>query len=65
MGLLEVDSGGAHTVYVDGEFVGRGPLRRVPVSPGKHAVRLDLAGESAEIGLDAAQGRRSHVVFAK
>lgn len=38
-GMIEVETGGKQAIYVDGAFVGRGPLRRVPVSAGSYEVR--------------------------
>jgi hypothetical protein len=43
-GLLEVDSGGQHKLYVDNVFVGRGPVRRIPLDPGTHQVQTQLDG---------------------
>jgi hypothetical protein len=37
--LLEVDTGGAQAIYVDGQFMGHGPVRRVPLDAGPHEVR--------------------------
>lgn len=47
-GLLEIDSGNNHVIYVDGVFVGRGPLRRVTLPPGPHTVRVSLGSEQHE-----------------
>ncbi len=44
-GLLEVNSGETHKIYVNGVFVGRGPVRRVPLTAGKHEVELRNDGE--------------------
>lgn len=43
-GLLEVSAGSKHRIYVDGVFIGPGPVRRVPLSPGRHEVKLTLEG---------------------
>ncbi len=44
-GLLELNTGARHSIYVDGMFVGRGPRRRVPLGTGKHDVVIKLNGE--------------------
>lgn len=60
-GLLEVDSGGQHKLYVDNVFVGRGPLRRIPIDPGSHQVQTQLDGveEVHEVSVNA--GRRARL----
>lgn len=37
-GLVEVVTPEDELIYVDGVFIGRGPLRRIPLSPGEHEV---------------------------
>jgi hypothetical protein len=57
-GLLEVDTGGNHVIYVDGVFVGRGPLRRVTLPPGRHDVRVSLGSQKHEQSLEVPKGAR-------
>jgi hypothetical protein len=63
-GLLEVDTAGKHGIYVDGTFVGRGPLRHVPLAPGSHAVRAELDADQLNATVDVKKGRRSRLSFA-
>jgi hypothetical protein len=59
-GLLEIDIGERHALYVDGVFVGRGPMRRVPLQPGKHEVEVRASsGEPAKHEVSVRQGRRT------
>jgi len=44
-GLIEVVTSEDELIYIDGVFTGRGPLRRVPVTPGKHDVAIKTGGE--------------------
>ncbi len=37
-GLVEVVTPEDELIYVDGVFIGRGPLRRIPLTPGEHEV---------------------------
>ncbi|MCA9632188.1 MAG: response regulator [Myxococcales bacterium] len=57
-GLLELNTGARHSIYVDEAFVGRGPRRRVPLGIGKHDVRIKLNGEELEQTVDI-EGRRT------
>lgn len=57
-GLLEVDSGGQHKLYVDNVFVGRGPLRRIPIDPGTHQLQTQLDGIEEVHSVDVVAGRR-------
>jgi CheY-like chemotaxis protein len=57
-GMLEVQTGARHAIYVDGEFVGRGPSRRIPVPAGHHEVRLSLGGADRRLAVDVAAGVR-------
>jgi HAMP domain-containing protein len=43
-GLIEVVTSQDELIYVDGVFTGRGPLRRIPVSPGEHEVSIRTDG---------------------
>jgi hypothetical protein len=58
-GLLEVSTSGKHRIYVDGVFVGPGPLRRVPLSPGTHDIRVSLDGVDVSAPAQIKEGRRT------
>jgi DNA-binding response OmpR family regulator len=58
-GLLELETGDKHAIYVDGTFVGMGPRRRVPLDPGKHEVKLRLGADDKLHSVDVRQGRRT------
>lgn len=60
-GLLEVDSGGQHKLYVDNVFVGRGPLRRIPIDPGTHQVQTQLDGVEEVHSVPVTAGRRARL----
>jgi DNA-binding response OmpR family regulator len=60
-GLLEVETAGAEAIYVDGVFVGRGPLRRIPLSPGAHEVRTKLNGRQRVDQVQIVKGRRTRL----
>jgi DNA-binding response OmpR family regulator len=60
-GLLEVDSGGQHKLYVDNVFVGRGPLRRIPIDPGSHQVQTQLDGVEEVHSVVVNAGRRARL----
>jgi hypothetical protein len=62
-GMLEVQTGARHAIYVDGEFVGRGPTRRIPVPAGRHEVRLSLGGTEQRIAVAVAAGVRVMLPF--
>lgn len=57
-GLLEVDVGGQHKLYVGEVFVGRGPVRRMSVEPGTHKVKVELDGAQEEYEVGVVAGRR-------
>ncbi len=63
-GLLEIDIAGKDAIYVDGTFVGRGPLRRVPLDPGKHDVKLRQPGEEQAFQVDVKKGSRTRLSLA-
>ena len=63
-GLLEVDSGGRHSIYVGGTFVGRGPIRRITLDPGPHPVRIRLGAEEIEHTVTVTKGRRLRLSLA-
>jgi hypothetical protein len=58
-GLLEVNTNGKHRVYVDGVFVGPGPVRRIPLSPGTHDIRISLDGVDLSAPTQIREGRRT------
>jgi hypothetical protein len=60
-GLLELETGGKHALYVDGTFVGLGPRRRVPLDPGKHEVKTRLGGDEKVHSVEVRQGRRTRL----
>jgi CheY-like chemotaxis protein len=60
-GLLEVNATTKHRIYVDGVFIGPGPLRRVPLSPGRHDVRLTLDGTELITACEIRADRRTVV----
>ncbi len=62
-GLIEVVTGGRELVYVDGVFTGRGPLRRIPISPGSHEVVVRTEGKERKMRLDVTVGKRARLVF--
>ena len=43
--LLTLRTNGVHSIFIDDEFVGRGPERTVTLSPGQHRIRTSLNGE--------------------
>jgi hypothetical protein len=60
-GLLEVSAGNRHRIYVDGVFIGPGPVRRVPLSPGRHEVKLTLDGAELVTPCEIRADRRTVV----
>lgn len=60
-GLLEVDVGGDFAIYVDGSFMGRGPMRRLTADPGKHELRLRMPDGDNTISVEVKAGRRTRV----
>jgi len=64
-GLLEVDTGGRQVIYVDGVFVGHGPLRRIPLAPGDHEVKTKLNGQERVDHVTVTQGRRARLPLAE
>ncbi len=63
-GLLEVDTGGNQSIYVDGTFVGHGPLRRIPLPPGRHTVETRQNGDQRQDEVDVSAGRRARLPLA-
>jgi hypothetical protein len=60
-GLLEIDTSDQQAIYVDGVFVGRGPLRRIPLDPGSHQVELRDGSANSGFSVAIKQGRRARV----
>jgi hypothetical protein len=51
-GLLDIQVPAGTAIRVDGEYLGMGPARRVPLTPGAHALTLgDGAPQSVTIKL--------------
>jgi len=62
-GLLEVVTSEDELVYVDGVFTGRGPLRRVPVTPGEHEVSIRKEGSERHGTAAVELGRTTRALF--
>jgi len=62
-GLLEVVTSEDELVYVDGVFTGRGPLRRVPVSPGAHEVSIRKEGSERQGTAEVQLGKTTRALF--
>lgn len=62
-GLIEVVTGEEEMIYVDGVFIGRGPLRRVPVSPGEHGVSIRNGGSERKGQIEVELTRTTRVAF--
>jgi CheY-like chemotaxis protein len=60
-GLLEVDVDQSTSVYVDGVFIGKGPVRQVPLREGAHEIHVQ--GDSVDLvrPIEVHRGRRSRV----
>lgn len=56
-GVVELKTSGVHSIFVDDEFVGRGPSRIVTLTPGSHRVRVSLNGEEHTETIDAPAGQ--------
>jgi hypothetical protein len=63
-GMLEVDTGQRHSIYVGGAFVGRGPVRRIELDPGPHGVVIRLGAEELEHEVTVTKGRRIRLSLA-
>jgi hypothetical protein len=63
-GLLEIDTSDKQAIYVDGVFVGRGPLRRIPLDPGNHRVELRDGSENQAFPVEIQRGRRARLSVA-
>jgi len=60
-GLLELATHGQHKLYVGDVFVGRGPIRRVPLEPGAHHIRIQGDGDETVQEVTIVPGRRLRV----
>jgi hypothetical protein len=62
-GLIEVVTSEEELIYVDGVFTGRGPLRRIPVSPGEHEVSIRSGGFQRTAVVQVTANRNMRAVF--
>ncbi len=60
-GLLELATQSQHKLYVGDVFVGRGPIRRVPLEPGVHHIRIQGDGDETVQEITIVPGRRLRV----
>ena len=60
-GLLEVVTPDREAIHIDGEWMGRGPLRRYPIRAGKHQVEIKAGGQSRSFDLAVTAGRRTRL----
>lgn len=56
-GLLTLKTSGVHSIFIDDEFIGRGPERTVTLSSGQHKVRTSLNGEEHTETVEVIAGR--------
>ena len=63
-GVLEIETAGPDSIYVDEAFVGRGPMRRVPAPAGRHSVEIKSDNQSNRIEVSLAAGRRVRIPVA-
>jgi hypothetical protein len=64
-GLIEVVTAEDELIYVDGVFTGRGPLRRIPVAPGEHDLRIKQNGAERTGQVKVELDRCTRAVFAQ
>jgi hypothetical protein len=62
-GLIEVNIGADHPIYVDGSFMGRGPMRRLTSDPGKHEVKLRTPDGEQVLSIEVTAGRCTFVTI--
>jgi hypothetical protein len=62
-GVLKLVTPDAHSLYVDGEFAGRGPVRIVPLAPGKHMVKTRFDGEEKSYEANVQAGRMTRLTI--
>ena len=63
-GLLEVVTPDREAIHIDGEWMGRGPLRRYPIRAGKHQVEIKAEGQSRSFDLTVTAGKRTRLSLA-
>ncbi len=56
-GLVVVKTGGVHSIFIDDEFIGRGPERVATLGAGPHKVRVSLNGEEHTESVNIIVGR--------
>jgi hypothetical protein len=64
-GLLEVFTGDESSIYEDGVFIGRGPLRRDTVSPGEHEILVRKESQERRIRVEVRAGARTRVSYSE
>ncbi|HEY6725395.1 MAG TPA: hypothetical protein VI197_15275, partial [Polyangiaceae bacterium] len=62
-GVLKLVTPDAHSLYVDGEFAGRGPVRIVPLPPGKHMIKTRFDGEEKSYEANVQAGRMTRLTI--
>lgn len=62
-GLIEVVTSEEELIYVDGVFTGRGPLRRIPVSPGEHELSIRSGGLERTGKVQVTENKNTRAVF--
>ncbi len=62
-GLIEVVTSEDELIYIDGVFTGRGPLRRVPVTPGSHTVMIKSGGKQRTGTVEVSADKNTRAVF--
>ncbi len=62
-GLIEVVTSEEELIYIDGVFTGRGPLRRIPVSPGEHKVSIRTGGKNRSGKVQVRLNKSTRAVF--
>lgn len=62
-GLIEVVTSERELIYVDSIFLGRGPLRRVPVLPGEHAIKIRSGGTEKDTSAVVHPAKTTRVHF--
>jgi hypothetical protein len=63
LGLLEVEVSEPLALYVDGEFVGKVVLRRVPLQPGRHQMTIGEGERGKTVSVDITVGARTRVTL--
>jgi DNA-binding response OmpR family regulator len=63
LGLLEVEVSEPVALYVDGEFIGKGPLRRAPLQPGRHQLVIGEGEAGRTVTVDVTVGARTRVTL--